>query len=64
MAREGRFTGRDYELPDSVRCPFCEGEQTELHTPFGSALSVASYWCQSCRTAFEWVKWDRPPSTR
>ena len=47
-----------YGLPASVRCPFCEGDRTELHSPFGPALSVATYWCLACRTAFEWIKWE------
>ena len=54
----------DYGLPADVSCPFCEGRETELHAPFGSALSVATYWCRRCRTAFEWVKWDEPPRAR
>ncbi len=44
-------------LPVAVRCPFCERDDTELHSPFGSALSVATYWCRRCHTAFEWFKW-------
>jgi hypothetical protein len=51
---------REYGLPERVACPFCEGSDTELHSPFGPALSVATYWCRACRTAFEWVKWDEP----
>lgn len=47
----------DYDLPEHPACPFCEGGETELHSPFGTALSVATYWCRKCRTAFEWVKW-------
>ena len=43
--------------PASVECVFCNGAETELHSAFGSALSVATYWCRSCRTAFEWIKW-------
>ena len=43
-------------------CPFCGTSRTELHSPFGSALSVATYWCMSCRTAFEWVKWGAVPA--
>jgi hypothetical protein len=50
----------DYGLPENVRCPFCEGRRTELHSPFGTALSVATYWCLHCRTAFEWLKWGEP----
>jgi hypothetical protein len=51
----------DYDLPDSVPCPFCDGEETEVHSPFGTALSVATYWCRRCHTAFEWVKWRELP---
>lgn len=46
-----------YGLPERVSCPFCDGDETELHSPFGTALSVATYWCRRCHTAFEWVKW-------
>jgi hypothetical protein len=49
--------GDDYQLPDHPACPFCDGTDTEVHSPFGTALSVATYWCRACRTAFEWVKW-------
>lgn len=51
----------DYGLPERVTCPFCDHAETELHSPFGTALSVASYWCLRCRTAFEWVKWNGLP---
>jgi hypothetical protein len=54
-------------LPDSVRCPFCDGTDSELINPFGGQLSVAQYWCRSCRTGFEYIKWedddDTPPPT-
>lgn len=52
------FTAADLGFPERVACPFCEQRETELHSAFGSALSVATYWCNRCRTAFEWVKWD------
>jgi hypothetical protein len=55
-------TSEEYGLPRQVACPFCDGVETELHSPFGTALSVATYWCLKCRTAFEWVKWDAPPA--
>jgi len=63
---------RAYGLPEVVACPFCEQQETELHSPFGTALSVATYWCRRCHTAFEWVKWGvedeaarhgKPPGT-
>ena len=43
--------------PETTECPFCGGVETELHSPFGSALSVATYWCRRCHTAYEWIKW-------
>lgn len=48
---------RSRELPDSVRCPFCETMETEQFAAFGSALSVSQYYCRRCRTVFEAVKW-------
>lgn len=58
-ARTGGMAALAHELgyPETVPCPFCETSETELHSPFGSALSVATYWCRSCRTAFDWIKW-------
>lgn len=44
-------------MPESVACPFCDGVDTEQFSAFGSALSVSQYYCRSCRTVFEWMKW-------
>jgi hypothetical protein len=46
-----------FGLPEHPPCPFCNAERTELHSPFGPQLSVATYWCNECRTAFELLKW-------
>jgi hypothetical protein len=54
------LSAEDLGLPARVRCPFCDGEDTELHSGFGSQLSVATYWCRRCRSAFEWFKWEGP----
>lgn len=45
-------------LPSSPPCPFCESAETELVSPFGGQISVAQYWCRSCRTGFEYMKWE------
>ena len=52
------FRGSDFGIPDAVPCPFCEARETELHSAFGAHLSVVTYWCRPCRTAFEWMKWE------
>ena len=44
-------------LPASPTCPFCLSTETELANAFGSHASVASYWCRSCRSPFELLKW-------
>ncbi len=44
-------------LPEAPPCPFCEGTETELVNPFGSQLSVSTYWCRRCRSPFEIMKW-------
>jgi rubredoxin len=51
-------------IPDSVVCPFCDGTETEQFSAFGSALSVSQYWCRSCRTVFEWMKWRDEGASR
>jgi hypothetical protein len=45
-------------LPASPACPFCDGRDTRLINPFGGQLSVAQYWCNRCRTGFEYIKWE------
>ena len=45
-------------LPDAAPCPFCDGRDTKLINPFGGQLSVAQYWCNQCRTGFEYIKWE------
>jgi hypothetical protein len=61
MARRNAPDAAAYGLPEHVKCPFCEGEETELHSPFGPQLSVATYWCRPCHTAFDFVKWMPRP---
>ena len=46
-----------FGLPGHPPCPFCTSIDTELHSPFGPQLSVATYWCSACRTPFELLKW-------
>jgi hypothetical protein len=40
-----------------AQCPFCDGTDTKLFSAFGSQLSVSTYWCNACHTAFEKLKW-------
>jgi hypothetical protein len=47
-------------LPSAPPCPFCEGRETELMSAFGSHASVSTYWCRSCRSPFELLKWRAP----
>ena len=47
---------RSTELPDTVDCPFCGSADTEQFASFGSALSTSQYYCNGCRTVFEFMK--------
>lgn len=44
------------EVQEDVPCPFCGGVDTRLISIFGSQLSVSTYWCNRCHTAFEKMK--------
>lgn len=57
MSADEVVSGAGSGLPASPRCPFCDRTETRLVNPFGSQLSVATYWCDRCRTAFEHIKW-------
>ncbi len=53
-----KLSAAELGLPARVPCPFCDGHDTELHSAFGSQLSVATYWCRRCATAFESFRID------
>ncbi len=39
-------------------CPFCASTNTRKESDFGTTLAYAQYYCQDCRTMFEWLKWE------
>lgn len=42
---------------EAKKCPFCGSRETEKYADFGTALMVKQYYCNHCKTVFEWVKW-------
>ncbi|HYH78440.1 MAG TPA: hypothetical protein VEX86_01540 [Longimicrobium sp.] len=44
--------------PANAPCPFCRKTDTKLLNPFGGQLTVAQYWCNLCRTGFDYIKWE------
>jgi len=57
--REARQDEAPAKLPEAPACPFCEGTDTELMNAFGSHASVSTYWCRTCRSPFERMKWHK-----
>jgi ring-1,2-phenylacetyl-CoA epoxidase subunit PaaD len=43
-------------LQQPVPCPYCGSAETELRSPFGATLCRATYFCRTCRQAFEQFK--------
>lgn len=39
-------------------CPWCGSEDTELLSPFGQTLMTSQYYCWSCHSGFERVRWQ------
>ncbi|MFC6763742.1 hypothetical protein [Natrinema soli] len=39
-------------------CPFCESTDTKQESAFGSEISKTQYYCNSCNTVFERIKYD------
>lgn len=46
-------------LPDSIACPFCDGDDTRQFSAFGGQASTSQYYCNRCRTVFECFRWRR-----
>lgn len=44
-------------MPASVRCPFCDSEDSDPFATFGGQASTAQYYCNACRTVFEALRW-------
>lgn len=44
-------------LPERVVCPFCEKDDTEQFASFGGQASTSQYYCNGCRTVFDFFKW-------
>lgn len=47
-------------------CPFCGSREVKRESTFGSEISKTQYYCQSCQTMFERLKYDgkRPDTGR
>ena len=41
----------------SPSCPFCRSTRTELISLFGQTLMGSQYYCQTCHSVFEAVRW-------
>lgn len=46
----------DLEILETGICPRCDGENTEMKSPFGPTLCRALYYCHDCKVAFEQFK--------
>ena len=59
--RKGSGAGLDTPLqigalPEKATCPFCLSTDTEQFAAFGSGVSTSQYYCNGCRTVFEFFK--------
>jgi DNA-directed RNA polymerase subunit RPC12/RpoP len=46
------------EMQTKVACPYCGSIETELFSLFGQQLLTVQYYCNRCRTPFEYIKDD------
>lgn len=46
----------DLDIIRYARCPRCNGENTEMKSPFGPTLCRSLHYCNDCREAFEQFK--------
>ncbi|WP_449404316.1 PaaD-like zinc ribbon domain-containing protein [Halalkalicoccus subterraneus] len=54
----------DQDSDLNIICPFCDSADTERESAFGSEISKMQYYCNSCNTVFERIKFDgKQPDT-
>jgi ring-1,2-phenylacetyl-CoA epoxidase subunit PaaD len=46
----------DLEILEHAQCPRCDGDNTEMKTPFGPTLCRSIHYCHDCKEAFEQFK--------
>jgi ring-1,2-phenylacetyl-CoA epoxidase subunit PaaD len=46
----------ELEILENAICPRCNGENTEMKSPFGPTLCRSIYYCNNCKEAFEQFK--------
>lgn len=61
--RSGRSPSDPDPSPDdpgvsAVLCPHCGSKDVTVEAAFGGSLMTRQYWCEGCRTVFEWVRWE------
>lgn len=61
MMPDTAMTDDDFK---GVCCPHCQSANLCLISLFGSSVSEVMFRCLSCRTFFNWIKWQgrMPPS--
>jgi formate dehydrogenase maturation protein FdhE len=42
----------------AIRCSFCSSSDVEKISSFGTAQLVRQYYCNNCRTVFEYIRWQ------
>lgn len=46
----------DLDILEYATCPYCNGQNTEMRTPFGATLCRSMHYCHNCRQMFEQFK--------
>ncbi|WP_425482030.1 hypothetical protein [Cytobacillus depressus] len=42
----------------TIQCSFCSSEDVEKISSFGTAQLVRQYYCSSCKSVFEYIRWQ------
>jgi hypothetical protein len=53
------FENRQGGNAEKPHCCFCESENVTLISPFGTAQLVRQYYCRSCKSVFEFIRWQQ-----
>ncbi|WP_453991202.1 PaaD-like zinc ribbon domain-containing protein [Bacillus nitroreducens] len=44
---------------ETVQCSFCSSENVKRISSFGTAQLVRQYYCNDCKSVFEYIRWQK-----
>ncbi|MGN7298066.1 PaaD-like zinc ribbon domain-containing protein [Ferdinandcohnia sp. SAFN-114] len=49
---------------ENAQCSFCSSEDVKKISSFGTAQLVRQYYCNECKSVFEYIRWQKEEAAK